>query len=185
MGRADIHAHFICTMQALLHAKGMIRKLLGTQDLTSNVEGSKECSSLVSSEKEGIKCSNANIDSSLSGNMSELLLQVVDWLSRAEVLQSLLSSNVTACLDDVMDERSAEKLRDRLIEDERYNMAVYCCTKCKVRPFERSIVCLLLKFMEQYGHSLLDFLRLMRFQFGKLGPLHLFRWSIMLRLGLN
>jgi zinc finger FYVE domain-containing protein 26 len=133
MNRDGSQTCFIFTMQALLHAKGMIRKLLGNQELTTNIEESKEGSSLIPSEIDGIKGNNATIDSDISGNMSELLLQVVEWLSRAEVLQSLLSSNVTASLDDVLDKQSAETLRDRLIDEERYNMAVYCCTKCKVR----------------------------------------------------
>ena len=117
----------------------MIRKLLGNQELTTNIEGSKESNSLVSAEIDGMKWSSVGIHSGISDNISELLFQVVEWLSRAEVLQSLLSSNVTASLDDVLDKDSAEKLRDRLINDERYNMAVYCCTKCKVGIFS---VCL-------------------------------------------
>ena len=68
-------------LQALLHAKVMIRKLLGNQEGTTNIEGSKDSNPLVSAEIEGMKWSNVGIDSGISDNISELLFQVVEWLS--------------------------------------------------------------------------------------------------------
>lgn len=62
-----------------------------------------------------------------------MLIQVDIWLRRAELLQSLLGSGIAASLDDISDKESSAHLRDRLIRDERYSMAVYTCKKCKVR----------------------------------------------------
>lgn len=54
------------------------------------------------------------------------------WLRRAELLQSLLGYGIAASLDDIADKESSARLRDRLILEERYSMAVYTCKKCKV-----------------------------------------------------
>jgi hypothetical protein len=59
-----------------------------------------------------------------------LLKQI--WLGRAELLQSLLGSGIIASLDDIADKESSTSLRDRLVSDERYSMAVYTSKKCKV-----------------------------------------------------
>ncbi|MCO5594323.1 hypothetical protein L7F22_048353 [Adiantum nelumboides] len=120
-------------VQALLHAKGLLRKILGSTEPGGAMEGFKDNSPSSNGTEQihEIVCS----DAELPDNLSELLFQVVEWLSRAELLQSLLGSGVTASLDDVLTKDAAEKLRDRLISGERYNMAVYCCTKCKVNAF--------------------------------------------------
>jgi zinc finger FYVE domain-containing protein 26 len=65
-------------------------------------------------------------------DLRELLTVADVWLSRMELLQSLLGAGVIASLEDLLDESSTMKLRDRLIAGERYSMAVYTCTKCKV-----------------------------------------------------
>jgi zinc finger FYVE domain-containing protein 26 len=57
------------------------------------------------------------------------------WLGRAELLQSLLGSGIIASLDDIADKESSTRLRDRLVSDERYSMAVYTCRKCKIDAF--------------------------------------------------
>lgn len=67
--------------------------------------------------------------------LSELQTQAEIWFRRAELLQSLLGSGIAASLNDIADEESSECLRDRLIKDERYSMAVYTCKKCKVCDF--------------------------------------------------
>ncbi|KAK1299463.1 hypothetical protein QJS10_CPB14g00982 [Acorus calamus] len=40
-----------------------------------------------------------------------------------------------ASLDDIADKESSARLRDRLIEDERYSMAIYTCKKSKIYSF--------------------------------------------------
>ncbi|KAM0824003.1 hypothetical protein ACQ4PT_070491 [Festuca glaucescens] len=65
----------------------------------------------------------------------DLLAQADMWLGRAELLQSLLGSGIIASLDDIADKESSTSLRDRLVSDERYSMAVYTSKKCKIDPF--------------------------------------------------
>ncbi|CAL9780303.1 unnamed protein product, partial [Musa acuminata subsp. burmannicoides] len=67
--------------------------------------------------------------------LSELLGQADIWLGCAELLQSLLGSGIIASLDDIADKESSARLRDRLIVDEQYSMAVYTCKKCKIDAF--------------------------------------------------
>lgn len=74
----------------------------------------------------------SSVGSQSTDEPSELLLQTDIWLGRAELLQSLLGSGIAASLDDIADKESSGRLRDRLIADERYSMAVYTCKKCKV-----------------------------------------------------
>ncbi|KAK1299430.1 hypothetical protein QJS10_CPB14g01014 [Acorus calamus] len=57
------------------------------------------------------------------------------WLGPVELLQNLLGSGIVALLDDIADKESSARLRDRLIEDERYNMAIYTCKKSKIYSF--------------------------------------------------
>lgn len=123
-------------VQALLYAKVRLRKLLGSSESPPTGEGTKESSDgFTDPGSTEVMSENIIMSRALSEDLSELHLQVVDWLSRAELLQSLLGSGVTASLDDVMDKEAAEHLCDRLIAGERYNMAVYCCTKCKIDAF--------------------------------------------------
>ncbi|KAK1298842.1 Glucan endo-1,3-beta-glucosidase 12 [Acorus calamus] len=56
-------------------------------------------------------------------------------IGRAELLQSLLGSGIVASLDDIADKESSARLRDKLIKDERYNMAIYTFKKCKIDSF--------------------------------------------------
>lgn len=71
--------------------------------------------------------------------VSELLSQADIWLGRAELLQSLLGSGIVASLDDIADKESSAYLRDRLIEEERYSMAIYTCKKCKVNSIPMGV----------------------------------------------
>jgi hypothetical protein len=65
-------------------------------------------------------------------NLLDVLEEAEVWLNRVELLQTLFGNYVPASLDDIIDDAAAEQLRDRLIAEERYNLAVYMCTKCKV-----------------------------------------------------
>jgi hypothetical protein len=65
-------------------------------------------------------------------DLCAVLEQAELWLNRVELLQSLFGSYFPASLDDLLDEGAAERLRDRLIEYEHYNLANEACTKCKV-----------------------------------------------------
>lgn len=74
----------------------------------------------------------SSVGSQSTDELSELLTLVEIWLGRSELLQSLLGSGIAASLDDIADKESSAHLRDRLIVEERYSMAVYTCKKCKV-----------------------------------------------------
>ena len=106
--------------------KSQLRKLTGTGELLGNSERSRDADD--SSTDAGI----SSVGSQYSDELYELLAQSEIWLGRAELLQSLLGSGIVASLDDISDKESAARLRDRLIEDERYSMAIYTCKKCKV-----------------------------------------------------
>lgn len=106
--------------------KSQLRKLAGTGELLGNSERSRDADD--SSTDTGI----SSVSSHYSDELSEFLAQSEIWLGRAELLQSLLGSGIVASLDDISDKESAARLRDRLIEDERYSMAIYTCKKCKV-----------------------------------------------------
>ncbi|KAK1299184.1 hypothetical protein QJS10_CPB14g01000 [Acorus calamus] len=77
----------------------------------------------------------SGINSPYTNELSELLSESDIWLGRAELLQSLLGSGIVASLDDIADKESSARPRDRLIEDERYNMVIYTCKKCKIDSF--------------------------------------------------
>ncbi|GFZ08428.1 hypothetical protein Acr_20g0002360 [Actinidia rufa] len=79
--------------------------------------------------------SHSSVGSQSTDELSEVLSQADIWLGRAELLQSLLGSGIAASLDDIADQESSGRLRDRLIVDERYSMAVYTCKKCKIDVF--------------------------------------------------
>ncbi|CAM8967442.1 unnamed protein product [Rhodiola kirilowii] len=77
----------------------------------------------------------SSVGSQSTDELSEILSQAEIWLGRAELLQSLLGSGIAASLDDIADKEASARLRDRLIVDERYSMAVYTCKKCKIDSF--------------------------------------------------
>ncbi|KAK1298833.1 hypothetical protein QJS10_CPB14g00999 [Acorus calamus] len=117
------------TLMALVFAKSQLRKLAGSSDLSINSEKSRDADD--SSSYAG----SSGINSPYTDELSELLSQSDIWLGRAELLQSLLGSGIVASLDDIADKESSARLRDRLIEDERYNMVIYTCKKCKIDSF--------------------------------------------------
>ncbi|KAJ4959547.1 hypothetical protein NE237_026658 [Protea cynaroides] len=127
-------------VQALLYAKSQLRKLAGSSDLPSNFDRSRDADDASSD------AGSSSVGSQTTDELSELLSQAETWLGRAELLQSLLGSGIVASLDDIADRESSERLRDRLIEDERYSMAVYTCKKCKIDAFP---------VWSAWGHALL------------------------------
>lgn len=113
-------------LQGLLYAKSLLRKIVGGSDLSSNSERSRDIDDASSD------AGSSSVGSQSTDELSEVLSQADVWLGRAELLQSLLGSGIAASLDDIADKESSARLRDRLIVDERYSMAVYTCKKCKV-----------------------------------------------------
>ncbi|OUZ99912.1 hypothetical protein BVC80_9069g19 [Macleaya cordata] len=118
-------------VQALLYAKSQLRKLAGpgSNDLSSYSERSRDTDDASSD------AGSSSVGSQSTDELSELLSQADVWLGRAELLQSLLGSGIVVSLDDIADKESSARLRDRLIEEERYSMAVYTCKKCKIDAF--------------------------------------------------
>lgn len=115
-------------MQGLSYAKSLLRKLLGaTESTNNNGERSRDVDDISSD------AGSSSVGSQSMDEPSEVLSLAEIWLGRAELLQSLLGSGIAASLDDIADQLSSERLRDRLISDERYSMAVYMCKKCKVK----------------------------------------------------
>ncbi|KAF9615535.1 hypothetical protein IFM89_024162 [Coptis chinensis] len=127
LGRA-YHATEIF-VQGLTYAKGQLRKLSGSCDLPPYYEKTKD------GDEASSDAGSSSVSSQYSDEVSELLSQAEIWLGRAELLQSLLGSGIVASLDDIADRESSARLRDRLIEEERYSMAVYTCKKCKIDVF--------------------------------------------------
>ncbi|CAN8284290.1 unnamed protein product [Cochlearia groenlandica] len=117
-------------VQGLSYAKSLLRKLLGGTDLTNNNGERNRDVDDISSDT-----GSSSVGSHTMDETSEVLSLVEIWLGRAELLQSLLGSGIAASLDDIADQLSSESLRDRLISDERYSMAVYMCKKCKIDIF--------------------------------------------------
>ncbi|KAJ7958696.1 Zinc finger FYVE domain protein [Quillaja saponaria] len=116
-------------VQGLLYAKSLLRKLTGGNELSSYSERSKDVDDASSD------AGSSSVGSQSTDELSEILSQADIWLRRAEVLQSLLGSGIAASLDDIADKESSAHLRDRLIVEERYSMAVYTCKKCKIDAF--------------------------------------------------
>lgn len=105
----------------------MLRKLLGASESTNNNgERSRDVDDISSD------AGSSSVGSQPMDEPSEVLSLAEMWLGRAELLQSLLGSGISASLGDIADQLSSESLRDRLISEERYSMAVYMCKKCKV-----------------------------------------------------
>ncbi|XP_047251765.1 uncharacterized protein LOC107839091 isoform X3 [Capsicum annuum] len=116
-------------VQSLLFAKSLLRKLSGSTDLSGNMERSRDVDDASSD------AGSSSVGSQSTDELSEVLGQAEMWLGRAELLQSLLGFGVAASLDDIADKESSEHLRNRLILDEKYSMAVYTCKKCKIDVF--------------------------------------------------
>ncbi|XP_049378418.1 uncharacterized protein LOC125843251 isoform X1 [Solanum stenotomum] len=116
-------------VQGLFFAKSLLRKISGSTDLSSNLERSRDADDASSD------AGSSSVGSQLTDELSEVLGQAEMWLVRAELLQSLLGFGVAASLDDIADKESSEHLRNRLILDEKYSMAVYTCKKCKIDVF--------------------------------------------------
>ncbi|XP_042002823.1 uncharacterized protein LOC121752018 isoform X2 [Salvia splendens] len=116
-------------VQGLLFAKSQLRKVSEATDLSSNSEKSRDADDASSD------AGSSSVASQLTDELSEALSQVDIWLGRAELLQSLLGSGIAASLDDIADKESSAHLRDRLVQEERYSMAVYTCKKCKIELF--------------------------------------------------
>ncbi|XP_042039127.1 uncharacterized protein LOC121784921 isoform X1 [Salvia splendens] len=116
-------------VQALLFAKSQLRKVSGATDLSSNSEKSRDADDASSD------AGSSSVGSQSTDELSEALSQVDIWLGRAELLQSLLGSGIAASIDDIADKESSAHLRDRLVQEERYSMAVYTCKKCKIELF--------------------------------------------------
>ncbi|KAL5729310.1 hypothetical protein ACHQM5_002282 [Ranunculus cassubicifolius] len=127
LGRA-YHATEIF-VQGLIYAKSQLRKLSASFDLPGYPVRTKD------SDEASSDAGSSSVSSQYSDEVSELLSQADTWLGRAELLQSLLGSGIVASLDDIADKESSARLRDRLIDDERYSMAVYTCKKCKIDAF--------------------------------------------------
>lgn len=115
-------------MQGLSYAKSLLRKLLGASEFTNNNGDRSRDLDDISSD-----AGSSSVGSQSTDEPSEVLSLAEIWLGRAELLQSLLGSGISASLDDIADKLSSESLRDRLVSDERYSMAVYMCKKCKVK----------------------------------------------------
>ncbi|XP_065850998.1 uncharacterized protein [Euphorbia lathyris] len=115
-------------VQGLLYSKSLLRKLVGGTDFSSS-ERSKEVDDASSD------AGSSSVGSQSTDELSETLSVADIWLGRAELLQSLLGSGIAASLDDIADKESSAHLRDRLIYEERYSMAVYTCKKCKIEVF--------------------------------------------------
>lgn len=116
-------------VQGLLYCKSMLRKLTGGSEIFSNSERIRDADDASSD------AGSSSVGSQSTDELSEVLSQADIWLGRAELLQSLLGSGIAASLDDIADKESSGRLRDRLIVDERYSMAVYTCKKCKIDVF--------------------------------------------------
>ncbi|XP_038897971.1 uncharacterized protein LOC120085832 isoform X2 [Benincasa hispida] len=116
-------------VQGLLYAKSLLRKLVGGTDLSSNSEKSRDLDDTSSD------AGSSSLGSQSTDKISYAHSQADTWLVRAQLLQSLLGSGIAASLDDIADVESSARLRDRLILEERYSMAVYTCKKCKIDVF--------------------------------------------------
>ena len=129
-----------CILQGLLYAKSQLRKLSGGNELSSYSERSKDVDDAFSD------ASSSTMGTQSTDELSEVLSQADIWLRRAELLQSLLGYGIAASLDDIADKESSARLRDRLILEERYSMAVYTCKKCKVCMVHRSFAIRIFNF---------------------------------------
>ncbi|KAG0600289.1 hypothetical protein M758_11G022200 [Ceratodon purpureus] len=139
-------------VQALQHARDQLKKLTEkSEKLPSSPKAGDTNSSEALDSASAATTSAASPGSKTDGakeaiNLLDVLEEAEIWLNRVELLQTLFGNYVPASLDDIVDDSAAEQLRDRLIAEERYNLAVFMCTKCKVEPFP---------VWDAWGHALL------------------------------
>ncbi|GAB4854205.1 hypothetical protein Ancab_022789 [Ancistrocladus abbreviatus] len=126
-------------VQGLIYARSLLRKLVGGSDFSIVSERSRD-------DDTSSDAGSSGVGSQATDELSELLSLADIWLRHAELLQSLLGSGIAASLDDIADQESSARLRDRLIVDERYSMAVYTSKKCKIDVFP---------VWNAWGHALL------------------------------
>jgi len=123
-------------LQALQHARDQLRKLTEKSEKPPNSPKAVDSDSSDPLDHGGAASTSttgSNTDGAKESiNLLEVLEQAEVWLNRVELLQTLFGSYVPASLNDIIDDFAAEQLRERLIADERYNLAVFMCTKCKV-----------------------------------------------------
>uniref|UniRef100_A0A2P2L9N6 Uncharacterized protein LOC105638290 n=1 Tax=Rhizophora mucronata TaxID=61149 RepID=A0A2P2L9N6_RHIMU len=152
-------------VQGLLYAKSLLRRCAGGSDLSSNSERSRDADDASSD------AGSSSMGSQSTDELSETLSLAEVWLGRAELLQSLLGSGIAASLDDIADKESSAHLRDRLIVDERYSMAVYTCKKCKIDVFPvwNAWGHALLR-MERYGQARVKFKQALQLYKGDSAP---------------
>ncbi|BBN06274.1 zinc finger FYVE domain-containing protein 26 [Marchantia polymorpha subsp. ruderalis] len=133
-------------VQALLHARAQLRNLAGqSQKMPAGPVVGTDSEKKDSAEDVAGQSSSISPVAPLTDELPKLLIRADVLLSRVELLQSLLGAGVSASINDLEDEGS-DKLRDRLIKDERYTMAVHTCTKCKIDA---------LPVWQAWGHALL------------------------------
>lgn len=152
-------------VQGLLYAKSLLRKLTGGSELPSSWERNRDTDDTSSD------AGSSSVGSQSTDELSEILSQADVWLGRAELLQSLLGSGIAASLDDIADGESSAHLRDRLVAEERYSMAVYTCRKCKIDVFPvwNAWGHALIR-MERYGHARVKFKQALQLHKGDPGP---------------
>ncbi|KAG5045249.1 hypothetical protein JHK82_014634 [Glycine max] len=152
-------------VQGLVYAKSLLRKLTGGSELPSNWDRNRDTDDASSD------AGSSSVGSQSTDELSEILSQADVWLGRAELLQSLLGSGIAASLDDIADGQSSARLRDRLVADERYSMAVYTCKKCKIDVFPvwNAWGHALIR-MERYGHARVKFKQALQLHKGDPGP---------------
>ncbi|KAK7283046.1 hypothetical protein RIF29_12273 [Crotalaria pallida] len=150
-------------VQGLLYAKSLLRKLTGGSELSS--ERNRDADDTSSD------AGSSSVGSQSTDELSEILSQADVWLGRAELLQSLLGSGIAASLDDIADLESSAHLRDRLVVEERYSMAVYTCKKCKIDVFPvwNAWGHALIR-MEHYGQARVKFKQALQLHKGDPGP---------------
>ncbi|XP_028779336.1 uncharacterized protein LOC114735762 isoform X2 [Neltuma alba] len=152
-------------VQGLLYAKSLLRKLMGGVELPSSSERSREADDTSSD------AGSSSVGSQSTDELSDQMSLVDMWLGRAELLQSLLGSGIAASLDDIADGESSAQLRDRLIMEERYSMAVYTSKKCKIDVFPvwNAWGHALIR-MEHYGQARVKFKQALQAYRGDPGP---------------
>ncbi|CAJ2643410.1 unnamed protein product [Trifolium pratense] len=152
-------------VQGLIYAKSLLRKLTGGSEFSSNLEKNRDADDTSSD------AGSSSVGSQSTDELSEILSHADVWLGRAELLQSLLGSGIAASLDDIADGESSARLRDRLVEEERYSMAVYTCKKCKIDVFPvwNAWGHALIR-MERYGHARVKFKQALQLYKGDPGP---------------
>ncbi|CAL5205097.1 unnamed protein product [Lathyrus oleraceus] len=152
-------------VQGLLYAKSLLRKLTGGSEFSCNWERNRDADDTSSD------AGSSSVGSQSTDELSEILSQADVWLGRAELLQSLLGSGIAASLDDIADGESSARLRDRLVVEERYSMAVYTSKKCKIDVFPvwNAWGHALIR-MERYGHARVKFKQALQLYKGDPGP---------------